>query len=260
MNLGELLLELRENVLHDRSDQINGTTDQLWSDTTLIRYIDQAQNQFVRRTGYVRDGNTEAVTQVTLLTGQTIYKLNPTVIGILSARLEGATTDLARTGHNSLDTYTKPDTYFFDVNALAQMPPGKPLAYTTDEYLDNDTHGSIGVMVFRIYPEPSSEYNFQIINLRVLRKVLQSLTLRELTAIPEIPEEYHFDLLDYAAYLALRIVDHDAGDKVRAAEFLTTWNEKIEKAKIQLRRKLFAPMVWGFGRNGYTWEGNGGYW
>jgi len=259
MTLGELLLELRENVLHDRSDQINGVTDQLWSDTTLIRYIDQAQNVFIRRTGYIRDGNTDAVTEITILSGQTIYKLNPTVIGILSAKLEGATTDLARAGHTNLDTYSKPDTYFFDVNSLAMLPPGKPLAFTTDEYLDNDVHGSTGLVVFRLYPEPSIDYNNQVINLRVIRKAITPLTLRELSAVPEIPEEYHFDLLDYAAYLALRIVDHDAGNVSRAAEFLSTWKDKLDKAEIELRRKLFAPTVWGFGRNGFMWEGNGGY-
>lgn len=258
MTLGELLLELRENILHDRSDQINGTTDQLWSDSTLIRYIDQAQNIFIRRTGFARDAN-EAFTQVQLVTNIDTYKLNPVIIGVLSAQLENTTTDLARTNHNILNKYSKPDGYFFDINTLTNLNPGKPLAFQTDEYLDTDTHGSIGVIVLKIYPKPSFEYNGQVINLRVLRKVITPLTLRELNAIPEIPVEYHYDLLDYAAYLALRIVDHDSGNASKSAEFLVMWKENLQKAEIELRRKTFAPMAWSFGRSGFNWNGNGGY-
>lgn len=259
MILGELLTILRRDILHDWSDQINGTTDQLWTDTTLINYINEAQNQFVRKTGYAHDAN-EAFTQITLVTNVDTYKLNSIIIAVLSAQLEGTSIDLTRTNHNVINKYSKPDGYFFDVHTLTQLSPGKPLAFSTDEYLDNDIHGSIGVMVVKLYPKPSIEYNGQKLNLRVARKVLQPLTQQTLDAVPEIPEEYHFMLLDYAAYLALRIVDHDAGDVKRSFEFLATWKEQLEAAKIQLRRKLFAPMAWGIGRNGFVWNGNGGYW
>ena len=48
MNLGDLLEELRENILHDRSDRIAGDTDQLWSDRTLVRYINEAERKMAR--------------------------------------------------------------------------------------------------------------------------------------------------------------------------------------------------------------------
>ncbi len=47
MNLGELLDELRTGILHDVSDQVAGvTSDQLWTDTRLVRYIQRGPTTF----------------------------------------------------------------------------------------------------------------------------------------------------------------------------------------------------------------------
>lgn len=255
MRLEEMLLELRENMLHDRSDRISGAPDYLWSDTTLIRYIDEAQNQFARQTWCIRDGVTAAVTQVTLSTDQ-VYPLHPKIIAVLSARLEGDTTDLARGHHTAFDTFRQQDALFFDANVLNAVQPGKPVAYDLDEYFVDDATGSSGCMALRVYPTPSSTYVGQKIFLRVVRMPLNSLAGVNLSAYPEIPSEYHFTILDYAAYLALRMPDHDAEDTARADRFLASFQAKVAQAKHEIRRKTFAPTLWGFGRNGFSWEGN----
>ena len=55
MNLGDLIEELRENILHDRSDRVEGSEDdQLWSDKTLVRYINEAQTRFAKKTTCLR--------------------------------------------------------------------------------------------------------------------------------------------------------------------------------------------------------------
>ncbi|MNX63515.1 hypothetical protein D3C86_945160 [compost metagenome] len=46
------------------------------------------------------------------------------------------------------------------------------------------------------------------LHLQVLRRPLVPLSLNDLDAAPEIPEEYHLDLLEWAAWRALR--NHDA--------------------------------------------------
>lgn len=253
MNLGELLSELRENVLHDRSDRSAGASDYLWSDATLVRYINEAQRRFARRALVIRD-NTSDATKVTLVEGQTEYPLDPAAIVALSARLTGDNMDLARAGHTAFDTYKQPDTYFFDPAQLAQMPPGKPVAYSTDETLAEDDHGSISVVTLRVYPEPSAEYASQIIRMRLIRGPSEPLRLTALKVSPEIPEDHHLEMLDWAAYLALRIVDLDQGSPARAAEFRASFEEHVKTAKNAVLRKLFAPMQWGFGRNGFTWE------
>ena len=92
-----------------------------------------------------------------------------------------------------------------------------------------------------------------VLRLRVVRKPLDRLTVGSPSARPEIPEDYHIEMLDWAAYLALRIVDDDAGSPRRAADFKATFEESVRKARTEVMRKLFAPMDWGFGRGGFSW-------
>lgn len=263
MNLGDLLLELRENILHDRSDQVAGSSDYLWSDTTLVRYIDEAQRRLARQTLIIRDGTTPQCCQIALVApapdpaaGQIEYPMDPSVMAVLSARFTGDTTDLARAGHSAFDTYHEPDPRFFDPSQLAARQPGKPLAFATDEYLTADVNGSIGVPNFRVYPAPINDYNGQVINLRVVRLPINRFSLKDLAVYPEVPEDYHMLMLDWAAYLALRIVDADGADPARAKEFEDHFEAQCLKIRREVMRKLFTPALWGFGRNGWSWQGN----
>lgn len=263
MNLGDLLLELRENILHDRSDQVAGSSDYLWSDTTLVRYIDEAQRRLARQTLIIRDGTTPECTQVKLVAsapdpdpGQIEYPLHPAVLAILSARLAGDRCDLYRMSHSMLDTFSAPDTAFFDQSGVSSISPGKPRAFASDEYLTADATGSWGVPSFRVYPPPSNAYDKTIINLRVIRLPLNRFSLKDLNVYPEVPEDYHLLMLDWAAYLALRMVDADGGDPVRAKEFGDNFEAQAIKIKREVMRKLFAPAPWGFGANGFSYQGN----
>lgn len=254
MTLQELLDELRQNILHDRSDQIAGVSDRLWSDETLVRYINEAQRRFARLGLVLRDGTTPEVTEVTLETDQDTYLLHPSVLGVISARFSTDTGDLARAGHAAFGTYQRPDNTYFDPAFLEAMPPGKPLAYSTDEEIGVDDYDARSNVSMRIYPKPSVQYNGTTLKLRVVRLPLENLTTNNLHARPEIPESHHLEILDWAAYLALRIVDVDAGNPGRAHEFREMFDRHVAQARREALRKLFTPLMWGFGRNGFSWE------
>ena len=263
MNLGDLLEELRENILHDRSDRIAGDTDQLWSDRTLVRYINEAERKMAREALLLRDGTTREVTHIYTKAFQREYPLHNSVIAVISARcfansslgLKDDRADLARAGHASFDTYHVPDRYFFDPSSLSGLQPGKIVAFDTDEYLSENDEGSLSKMTFRTYPAPVTAH-VQPIHLRVLRMPLNRLMLGDKDAYPEIPEDHHLDMLDWAAYLALRIVDLDGGDPERAEEFKTSFEAHVLEAKKIMMRKLFSVSEWGFGRNGWSYETN----
>ena len=287
MNLNDLLDTLRRDILHDRSDQVAGDNDQLWSDTTLIRYIDQAQRRFARRSLCIRDG-TSAVTRFQTVAYQQDYALDPSIISVFSARNMGngayvaglysvgayntATPavfvpgvgaaiypdagDLGRTGHAARNRYSPPDTNYWDINNFQTLNPGKPLVFDVDEF-NTESGGSAGGVNVRLYPMPDLNNAGCTIQLRVARLPLVRLTAgAKSTLTPEIPEDYHLDMLDYAAYLALRIVDHEEGDPARAGEFLQSFEKHVEEARTEILRKTFAPQTWGFGRNGFSYEGN----
>lgn len=252
MNLGELLDELRVNILNDRTDRVSGSSDYLWTDTTLIRYINEAQRRFARKGLVIRDSKTADCCEVTLVAGQGEYTLHPSVLAVISARYATDPADLIRGGHAAFDTYRQPDSYYFDPGQLSALPPGKPLAFSTDETLDEDDSGSFSVVTLRIYPVPTADQAGDIVKLRVVRLPLDPLS--NTSQVPEIPEDHHLEMLDWAAYLALRIVDHDAGNPARANEFRASFEDHVRTARNNAMRKLFAPMQWGFGRNGFSWE------
>ena len=253
MNTGDLLTELRENILHDRSDQVAGVSDRLWSDETLMRYMNEAQRRFARHSLIIRDSTSDA-TKVTLVAGQDTYVLDPSVLAVISARYATDRVDLARSGHSALGTYRTPDPLFFDPSQLATLQPGKVLAYATDESVSTDDNDSVSVVTLKVYPAPDAAQAGAVIQMRIVRLPMEPLSLEALKATPEIPEDHHLDMLDWAAYLALRIVDHDGGDPQRAAEFRESFDANVKIARTIVMRKLFAPTPWGFGRNGFKWE------
>jgi hypothetical protein len=253
MTLEDLLAELRDNILHDRSDRVSGATDYLWSDATLIRYINEAQRRLARRGLVIRDGTTPAVCEVTLVEDQETYDLHPSVVAVISAKLDGDVADLGRTGHAMLNAYRPADGLYWDPGALTSLPPGKPLAFSTDEETGVDGDDIAQLVKLRVYPAPGPDYAGDTLRLRVVRLPIEELTTRTLKAKPEIPEDYHLDMLDWAAYLALRIVDRDGEDRGRAADFRASFEDHVREARRSSMRKLFAPTPWGFGRNGWTW-------
>jgi hypothetical protein len=257
MRTDELLSELRHHILRDVSDQVAGASDYLWSDTGLIHYINEGQTRFARQTKCLRDAVTPKVCQFTTVADQTFYTLDPHVVSVLSIRMTGDKADLARAGHADLDNYRQPDTYFFDPSQLTQMEPGKPLAWTTDESVVQETGGSYRAICLRLYPTPTLPYAGVVGNMRVARLPLTKLSVSEPDAVPEVPEEHHMDILNWAAYLALRGVDLDVaggGAWDRAKEFRAAFDDAIKDMQRDAQSKMFRPLQWGFGRNGFSYE------
>ncbi len=253
MNLEELLQYLRGSILNDRTDRISGSSDYLWEDETLVTNINEAQARLCRRGLILRDGSTDEVTLVTLRTGVVEYPLHESVLGVISARRSDQQADLTRVGHAVLAGYRNLTNSWTDPTDMHALPPGPPVAYMTDETLSAADSATFTQAVLRVYPVPSAAENGQQIRLRVVRKPLEKLSMRALQATPEVPEDYHIPMLDWAAYLALRIVDDDAGAPRRAAEFAQSFEQHVREARIETMRKLFAPVGHGFGRGGWSW-------
>lgn len=254
MTLGELLQYLREAILNDRSSRVAGSNDFLWTDATLVTNINEAQARFCRRGLVLRDGTTDEVTLVTLREGVTEYPLHESILGVLSAKRVGQESDLTRVGHAVLAGYRNLAHSWVDPTDMRRLPPGLPIAYATDETLSDADSSSFTQPVLRIYPTPRAEDEGQQVRLRVVRKPLCRFTPGTLSATPEIPEDYHIPMLDWAAYLALRIVDDDAGAPRRAAEFMSMFERHVQEARVEVMRKLFAPMGHSFGQGGWSWS------
>lgn len=253
MTLGELLSELRENILHDRSNRVAGGQDYLWSDETLVRYINEAQRRLAREALVIRDHVSDRATRVEIIPNVAEYPLDPSVFVVLSAQLDGDQRNMVRAGNHYLmgpvqAPYIEPET-------LLSLQPGKPRFYSTDEgFLEGDTTAT-GALSMRVYPVPEAASE---IRLRVIRMPFCDFTVDNLDAEAEVPREHQIEMLDWAAYLALRIADVDAGLPQRAKEFRASFEDVIVRARRQVMRKLSVPPAYRFGLNGYTWGGKMG--
>lgn len=250
MNLGEQLQELRNNVLRDRSDIIAGDTDSLWSDETLLRYIKDAERRFARHTMLLRDSTTPEVVQIKLKTGVVTYPTHKSVISVLSARYDTNQQDIQRSGHAILSGAGAPEFLTFDPTSPYTVSPGAPLAYYTDETLVFARQGAVAVSV---YPAPSATENNKTLHLRVIRLPTTDYDISCLDRESEIPEDYQLDVLEWAAHRAQRGFDADAGAPTSADAHKKAFDEAVEKAIREMKRKMFGNTGLRYGGNGFSW-------
>lgn len=83
MTYGELIAKLREDVLDDNKEPY------IWSDDTLFRYIQEAEDDACKRGALIVDSTTPEVTQITLTEGVSLYLLHPTIQTVYSVNLNG---------------------------------------------------------------------------------------------------------------------------------------------------------------------------
>jgi len=255
MNLGDQLDELRDNILRDTSDLIGGPQDDLWSDATLLRYIEDAERRFARQTLIIRDATTPACTQVVLQTGVSMYPLHPSVLAVISANYTpagGQQYDLYRSGHALVAQTVPLEALQFDpTNPYSSaLPPGAPLAYFTDETL---VYAQQSRVTLTVYPAPSDTQNGTIVPMRVIRLPMCGYGQKDLGRESEIPKDYQLDVLEWAAYRAQRNWDGDGGAPTSAAQHKQAFDDAVTQAEKETKRKMFANTAIRYGANGFSW-------
>lgn len=254
MTLEGLLELLRESILNDRTDRTSGSSDYLWTDKTLVTYINEAQRKFAVGALCLRDATTAEVCRITLAEGQAVYPVHKSVLSVMSAKRPEFEGDILRVGHSLFSQFRGPGERWYDPNTYNSLPAGAPVAFSTDEAVNDIDGDSFEQISLRVYPAPSAALAGKTIQLRVIRKPIEPLTINAPQATPEIPEDHHIEMLDWAAYLALRIVDDDAGSPARAREFAASFEASVTRGRKAAMRKMFAPTGWGFGRGGFSWD------
>lgn len=253
MTLQDQLDELRSNMLRDRSSLVTGGADQLWTDATLLRYIKEGEYRFARKAMVIRDGTTPRFSQLTLATGVIEYPMPAEVFAVMSARPEGKTRDLARTGRALVQTQQVPAVLDFSAMDASTVPPGPPLAYYTDETM---VYANAAAVTICIFPAPSAAEDGTLINLRVLRVPQGGYTSasEDLARESEIPEGHQLDVLEWAAYLAQRNNDADAANGASAEDHRKAFEDAVAEAKRELRRSTHVNTGFRYGGNGFSWD------
>src|SRR5262245_1312912 len=180
MHIGALLQLLRGSILNDRTDRVDGTSDYLWEDETLITFINEAQRRFAVRGLVLRDSTTHDVACVHLVAGQRDYILHKSVIAVISANRHGFDQDLQRVGHSLLGFYRAPSDTWADAGYFNGLPAGPTLGFSTDEELAYGDGNTLSRVSLRVFPTPSATEDGKCIRLRVVRKPLTLFTIDDL--------------------------------------------------------------------------------
>jgi hypothetical protein len=131
------------------------------------------------------------------------------------------------------------------------------MAFATDETLVEDDEGTVATVSMRIFPTPRRRGRRHDHQAARHPHAARRADDDDLEAVPEVPADHHMEMLDWAAYLALRIVDDDAGNPKRAQEFANSFEAHVVEARKLVLNKLYAPQRWGFGRGGWGGYCNG---
>lgn len=243
MTLEELLEELRENILRDTSDAVaNDPHDYLHSDKSLVRYINDAQTQFAKQTLCLRDETTPAVCHVQLVAGQSEYVLDPRVLSMFGARVNYR--QLKRTTYAAM-TQRGGDVSFAPFTNAGACNTGGPMMFYTDR-----EDGKVGV-----YPIPNEQFiesTGGLLILRVARRALEDLVVTNLKAAPEIKAEYHLDMLEWAAWRALRNHDTDIENLAKASAHKKRFNDATAELMRQAKHLLAQDIQFGLNTNWST--------
>lgn len=213
MTKAELILHLRARVLRDTAKPY------LWSDDELAQYLNEAQDQFARRTHQLSDEVSD-FTFIETEAGVALYVLDPRIVFVKDVRHTDNGAPLRdRTRGQMRRTVSE----------------GRPCVYTTDS-----AHKYL-----RLSPTPDAVYTLDLL---VARKPLELLVNDE--DVPEIEEDYHLVLCDWAAYRALRNNDPDGSNTVAAADFRADWELRVRDAKRDVIRLRAGNMP--MARNNWT--------
>ena len=173
-----------------------------WSDDRLIGWMSLGQDQFCRDTGFFTDTVTYNISTVA---NTEAYAIDSRVIKVYDAWYGG--TRLRR--------------FYQDQRVVLPPSPGPPISFQTDQQTGMIT----------LWPAPDAVYT---ITLDVWRKSKKALTHKTLTVADgefEIPEEFHYAPVEWAAHKALNDHDRELQDPTKSAEHKLNYNSIAKDGK-----------------------------
>lgn len=212
MTLSELLTLSRRQL--DDPIEVDDT-DALWSTAELTQYINQAVKEACFRVDLIIDENTASVCNVSVVDGTSDYALSPKILQIERVVYGDDKKVLSRVGHRNMDRKSKE----------WETEEGEPQNYLLDTQQRS----------IKLYPIPEADTTMYF--------VVSRLPLVDLSAdddSPEIPEQYHYDLVYWVKKLALEKLDSEAHNLQASQMAEQIFNDRFGQRKdaLWLEHKL----------------------
>lgn len=200
MEVGDLISEFR-TATGDHG------TPPLWPDKDVIRWLNEAQRQAAIRARLLRDFTTPEVVTINLLTGQTVYRLHPAVF------------DVDAVGITRADADGNPETRRRKVNFDCWCGTEDVVSHTArsgwpDTFMLYDDASGDGYSGISIVLDRTPSQDGGTLHLSVFRTQLEPLEFK--TDEPEIAQQHHMGLVDWALFSAYKTRDMEGSARERA--------------------------------------------
>lgn len=248
MNLTEMLEYTAGQFLDDRVALVEGDSDNLWSDEYLTRMFNEAQNILCRRSWAIIEYGVAPSGVITLVTGKILYSLHASILRVFDATPSTQTAVLGRADDaqirdTSLVTPYPADAFnAVELGTRASLAGGSatlsgaPLAFATDA----------GTRTLRVFPPPTSTQNGLKVSLKVARKPITYLSVDTPDGAPEVGDEFHVAICEFAAGKALTLPLVDADQKVEGRRLLAAFDEVVRQARQERIRAEMGSNRWEF--------------
>lgn len=198
-------------IEHFRSQIVDQNRPYLWSDDEVIRYLDDAQLEFCRRTEGIGDTSTPEVVNVPITTGEILAKVHPSILTFRLALRASDGSKIEIINHTDVRSWTN------TTGRVTRMIVG----------LEN------GVVRWGTTPQEDDEAN-----LMVYRLPLEDIT--DFDQELEIEAKHHIHLVDWMRHLAYLKDDTEVFDKQasdRAEKLFSTYCDFVAAEQRRYKQK-----------------------
>jgi len=231
MTGAEIILTAREDFLDD------AVATYLWSDNLLQKYLNLAEREACRRASLLLDDSTAndsestplPLCSLTVVAGTDTYVISKKILRILNCVPASTSQSIEKKTEDFLDE-------FYPTWRGAE---GDPVYYLEDKNK------------IRLVPTPVNNDTMQ---LTVVRLPLADITIAGVQS-PEIPEEFHMDLIEWICHLAYLKQDSETEDLQRSDKYEDKFTEKFgpklsaiteSNRRRKPRNKSLRPKEFGF--------------
>ena len=200
MNIGQLIDIVRFDYLDDNPD--GDVKKYLWDDEFMFRAFTEAERQACNRQNLLFEDSVDEYTKINLVDGKSTYDIPQKVTCIEYVGFED--TVISRQSKHEVER---------------NNPAWRTLTGMTGKVINYVVRGH----KIRFIPSPDTDDAGKKVSLEIFR--LPDLDLTNLSSVPEIPEEYHRDLIYWVLHEAYKKQDSDRFDQERSDYFLGRFSQ-----------------------------------
>jgi len=248
MTLDEMLRYTAKEFLDDRTDIVDGDNDDLWSDEYLCRQFNEGARILARRAWVIVEYGSIPAGSITLRTGVSVYPLHKSVLRVYDGTPTTQTAPLGRTEDINLRDTSVVTPYPADAFNAVELGSAASLA-GGDDALSGATLAfatDAASRTVRVFPPPTVDQNGLRVVMKIARLPITELTLDAMDASPEVPEEFHLQLCEYAAGKALTLPNVDADQKPEGRRLLAAFDQIVREARQERQRAEASTYRWNF--------------